>query len=154
MRGATPSLPYTNSCCGTILRVDIFSYEFPSFILDSHSRIRRYITNTLEMLSTTTEKIEKYVHFKWTAGNYFRFLCMYACAVIYYRIYWFPVTQKLACSESITSHYVGKNVDILLPNQTSRDLRPKHKIAWSIYHQIKRQTHRGLSKNVKENYQI
>jgi len=36
MRGGTPSLPYTLSWCGVKLSVEILSYEFPTFTLDSH----------------------------------------------------------------------------------------------------------------------
>jgi len=56
MRGATPPLLYTSSWCGAKLSVEIFPYEFPTFKLHSHYRIRRYINNTLEMLSTKPSK--------------------------------------------------------------------------------------------------
>lgn len=107
-----------------------FAYEFPTFLFHSHSRIPRYITNTLEMLSKKPNKLKSIYTLNEQQTIIFVFyVCVYVCAVIYYRIYWFSVTQNLACSKSITSPYVGKNVDILFPNQTSRDLHPKHKAA-------------------------
>ena len=55
-------------------------------------------------------------------------VCVCVCRKLLQNLLVSP-TQKLAYSKSITSRYVGKTVDILLPNQTSRDLHPKHKIA-------------------------
>jgi len=56
MRGATSLLPYTSSWRGAKLSAEILPYEFPTFIFHSHSRIPRYITNALEMLSTKPNK--------------------------------------------------------------------------------------------------